>query len=451
MKKFLGLLFGFCLISGTAFAQDPFISITDSVAGADSPVRVSGLFNDETFFVEIVRPDETKISFEKYADEFGVANFALDGLHLQKSGKYNLNLFREINKNGPSGGKSFQVMPGVPSPYQSKIEIQDPSVAADGEAISRIIVKAKDAFGNAIENANVKVFSSRNTDLVVSEKTTNQYGEIRAKVKSDTAGISTIFTMLNGELIFEKPQIVFYLAGEKGDDLPNAGSDGQGGLGDFLKAQLFDESALETVAYFSIEEIASEVEADKNLNVKISAKDENGEVVENYLGMVRFSSSDDLAKLPADYQFTGEDQGVHSFYLATTFATPGNQTLAVHDLNDFRVSGEQTVNVTVNGGIDVQPEDAGIKIITPKPGTLNSSRVTITGTVSGCEVIKIVDGRNLLVSDLTADNSGKFVFQTPGLADGLHQFEASLVPKMILLNLVLFPFESIELHHPLCL
>ena len=149
--------------------------------------------------------------------------------------------------------------------------------------------------------------------------------------------------------------------------------------------------------------------------------------MKNYLGKVRFSTSDDSASRPADYQFDEEDQGVHTFSLAVTFGKEGQHTFTVHDLLDFRITGERSVSVIdeskINSPTDETPDS--IEILTPRPGTLRSSRITITGETHGVDFVKIEDGPTLLVEELSVEADGSFVYQTPGLADGLHKFLVS--------------------------
>jgi hypothetical protein len=61
----------------------------------------------------------------------------------------------------------------------------------------------------------------------------------------------------------------------------------------------------------------------------VTLEDSYGNVATGYTGTVRFSSSDALAGLPADYSFTAADAGTASF--TTVFNTVGSQTLTASD------------------------------------------------------------------------------------------------------------------------
>lgn len=416
--KIFVFLFSLFCGTGTVFAQNSFINVSDSVAGQDVSLRISGLLAEENVGVKLERPGGSQLFFEYQADMEGIVNTTLSGLHVRKAGMYEVSVIRntEIKET------SFQVSPSSVSAYRSDIVLDSPSVMADGEQQARFRVVLRDAFDNPIAGKNVRIVSSRNEDQLTAQLRTDSKGVAQGKVVSATPGISTLSAVVGDIVVFEKPEIVFYLA-----DISNSGigSSDNPSFGDYLKTQLFGEDMESDAAYFSLENIKREVTVDENLTVKIVAKDENGNIVENYQGTIRFSSSDDQAELPTDYRFTPEDQGSHTFFLAIRFRTPGTHTLAVHDLDDFRISGELDIEVSMGQGeVLVPPEDEFITLLTPRPGTYRSSRVTITGESGGCEAVKIMDGSNVLVDGQEVDGAGNFVYQTPVLASGVHKFIA---------------------------
>jgi hypothetical protein len=59
----------------------------------------------------------------------------------------------------------------------------------------------------------------------------------------------------------------------------------------------------------------------------VSAQDPYGNVATGFTGKVHFASSDAQASLPADYVFTTNDKGMHTFSM--TFATAGTQSVTV--------------------------------------------------------------------------------------------------------------------------
>jgi uncharacterized repeat protein (TIGR01451 family) len=92
--------------------------------------------------------------------------------------------------------------------------------------------------------------------------------------------------------------------------------------------------------------------------VVVTARDGTGAVATEYLGTVRFTSTDGAATLPADYTFVAADRGVHAFTAVTvppasggvTLRTAGTQTVTVTDRSTSSITGSQTVAVGGGGG-----------------------------------------------------------------------------------------------------
>ena len=68
-------------------------------------------------------------------------------------------------------------------------------------------------------------------------------------------------------------------------------------------------------------------------------RDAFGNVATGYTGTVHFTSSDGAATLPADYTFTGGDNGVHT--LSVTLKTAGSQTVTATDTVTGSITGTQ--------------------------------------------------------------------------------------------------------------
>ena len=99
-------------------------------------------------------------------------------------------------------------------------------------------------------------------------------------------------------------------------------------------------------------------------------KDAFGNVATNYVGTLRFSSSDNTAVLPADATFTAADAGQKAF-AALSLRRAGTQQVTVTDV----------ANAAVTASVDVQvlAADASRLVFTQQPGT-RSVRETL-GTV----------------------------------------------------------------------
>jgi N-acetylneuraminic acid mutarotase len=75
----------------------------------------------------------------------------------------------------------------------------------------------------------------------------------------------------------------------------------------------------------------------------VTAKDPLGETATNYRGTIHFSSSDNLASLPANYTFTAADKGSHTFRAA--LKTAGNQSLTATDTRSSSIKGTTVVAI----------------------------------------------------------------------------------------------------------
>ena len=97
-----------------------------------------------------------------------------------------------------------------------------------------------------------------------------------------------------------------------------------------------------------------------------------------YTGTVIFSTSDPDpgVVLPADYTFTLDDDGSHTFADTglgeTTLITPGDQTLTVMDTADNTITGSTTV--TVDGTVPGTGSHGLVQA--PQPGRLPGTQAS---------------------------------------------------------------------------
>jgi hypothetical protein len=87
-----------------------------------------------------------------------------------------------------------------------------------------------------------------------------------------------------------------------------------------------------TAVFYAIAAPAS-VPSGTLFDLTLTAVDPYGNTDVNYQGTVTFSTSDTDPGivLPADYTFTADDHGVHTFPGGVTLITPGDQTITVTD------------------------------------------------------------------------------------------------------------------------
>jgi hypothetical protein len=83
-------------------------------------------------------------------------------------------------------------------------------------------------------------------------------------------------------------------------------------------------------------------------DLTVAAVDPFGQPAYGYTGTVTFATTDPDpgVVLPADYTFTPDDQGAHTFGGGVTLMTPGDQTITATDTSDDTVAGSATVTVT---------------------------------------------------------------------------------------------------------
>lgn len=411
-----------------AFSHAFYVNVNDTLAGDEASLQITGLTANEGVSATLVRPDKSKLNLSFQANHDGIVQNEIYGLHLQQSGTYGLEIVRNSVAN-LTEKDIFTVQPGAPSKYRSRIQTPVTTLPADGAALSPLNITIKDAYGNPVPGQKIKVFSSRNEDVINLASTTNAKGLVKGTVFSTTPGVSIISALVNEEILFEKAEVVFHLPATP------MGPSGQSGIGRFLKAQLFSDD-FEEVAYLSIEGLSAEVLTEQGYTFRVLAKDTNGNVVKNYEGQVRFSSNDSGASLPADYTFTRTDQGAHEFAVATAFSTPGKRTLTVTDIENSSIQGQVELNVVSKNVVVEPPIGDALMILTPNPGTFSSPRMTITGRGEAGIPIKITDGPTVLVENLSLDINGDFFYQTPALADGRHLFRAETMDGSVVSNVV---------------
>jgi hypothetical protein len=109
-------------------------------------------------------------------------------------------------------------------------------------------------------------------------------------------------------------------------------------------------------------QVAPTATAGAGLTLTVTAQDAFGNVVTGYTGTVRFTTTDRLASLPANYTFTPADAGVHVFTVA--FRTAGTQTLTVADAVSTGFLGTASVTVA--------PAAASVLVVSGFPSTINT-------------------------------------------------------------------------------
>jgi hypothetical protein len=115
-------------------------------------------------------------------------------------------------------------------------------------------------------------------------------------------------------------------------------------------AMLTDTSKTFTIntTMLEITGLSDPVTAGVASNITVNIKSMDGQLRPNYTGTVTFSSDDVQAVLPANYTFTAEDGGTHTFTAGVMLKTSGSKTVTVTDTVSASITDSATV--TVNPG-----------------------------------------------------------------------------------------------------
>jgi hypothetical protein len=141
------------------------------------------------------------------------------------------------------------------------------------------------------------------------------------------------------------------MALEAGSPALNAGDPAELGVADqrgVVRTGGVNIGAYQASATAFIVNAPDTVQSGVPFDVTVTAVDPFGQVALGYTGTVTFSTSDGDPNvvLPADYTFTPDDQGTHTFGGGVTLATPGDQVVSATDTSDDTVAGSATVTVT---------------------------------------------------------------------------------------------------------
>jgi hypothetical protein len=159
----------------------------------------------------------------------------------------------------------------------------------------------------------------------------------------------------------------------------NAGDPGQLGVPDqrgVVRSGGVNIGAYQASATVFVLDAPPTVTAGVPFDVTVTAVDPFGQVAVGYSGTVTFSTTDTDSGvvLPADYMFTADDGGLHTFTDTglgeTTLITPGDQMLTVTDTADGTITG--SANVTVEPGGSAPAHDGS-----PRPFGRGTTGVAI--------------------------------------------------------------------------
>ncbi len=215
------------------------------------------------------------------------------------------------HNSGFTSTSTLTVTAGAPSTLNSTITSSPASVVADNTT-STITVHLKDAAGNSIPISGGTVALS-STLGTLSAVTDNGNGTYTATVKSTATGTASVTGTLNAVALASSTTVDFTPGPATQFVVTSPGS----------------------------------ATAGTATTVTVTAKDQYGNTATGYTGTAHFTSTDGSATLPANYTFTGADNGTKIF--PATLKTAASQTVTATDTVTASINGT-TGSIAVSPG-----------------------------------------------------------------------------------------------------
>lgn len=397
-----------------------------SIAGLSTQIDLEGNpLSQLEILVET--PGEKELILEATTDDEGRASILIDSAHVDTAGDYHVSVRQAGKGESFSTPEPFEIYPGTVSDTKSTITISKNS-AMGGETVE-VTVALKDELKNPLKGHVVKLIASDSaTEVYSPEFATNAKGEIKfyALTKPQKKDLLVEFAAMDtssNTTLRARPKLAV---------IGQAQSLDQGGYSTEFSSVILSAEA-GPLDHFSIElvdESDAEVEAGDTLDVVVSAMDADNNIVTDYTGTVRFSSTDGSASLPDDYTFLAEDAGSHEFSLALKFVTPGEQTLSVNDTDKFTIDGDFDLEVVTDSSSSVDYDedfvdedferDGDFTLVSPASGSYSEDSIQVQGDGQyGYSAIIYVDEEEAGRTEVDFDNS--FAYNIENLEDGTYE------------------------------
>lgn len=384
------------VVTPTALAAVMLQLPADAIAGLGFDVLVSGATGNGQVAVQMETPDGGTVGLRGTADANGDATLAVKGSSVQRAGTY------AFTADGRTS--DLDVLPDAIDPVLSTIDVWNPRIADDGDDAASVTVTLRDQYGNPLPGRIATLVSGRGGDDVEPETNqTDDLGEQHFSVRTYDAGTVSLraIDLLSGIPLADSATI------RAGDDDAVGGRDTSAAPASrmvsgnrFYYAQV---ASFDVIDGFEIDAPSSldlGVEAPK---ITIRAVDRDGNLVEDYVGTVVFSSTDADATLPnfGKYTFKDRDLGKKDFPLVLKFKEPGLQTFRVEDQNDRTIFGDVEIDVAGDG---TGPARGNLSITSPADGsTVNGTSVVVTGVGPKFTNVVVMGGERDVPGSTDAD------------------------------------------------
>ncbi len=375
--------------------------VDDSIAGIGTLVDAHGAQGSEATLV-VQSPDGDKKSVRMPLQN-GAGSMTIPGSLTRTAGTYRI----ALTQDGETiASTTAAVLPESMDPVSSTLQADTRHIDADGRDEATVEVQLTDAYGNVLPGRPVTLISSRPDDYVtpLSHETDNDGIQAFAiSTKEEGTVALRALDLLSGNLLAASLEI-------------NAGY-GRGGDDDYAPASKHVSgqrmyyaqvsSGFDVIDGFEVTAPATMTAGVEAPKVTIRAVDRDGNIVEDYVGTVVFSSTDPDATLPnfGKYTFKQRDLGVKEFALVLKFRANGKQTFRVEDQNDDRISGE--AEVTVSGGASGNTGTRNITVTSHKDGdSVSATQITLTGTAPALSNLIVMGGTEDVAG--ASDETGRF-------------------------------------------
>ncbi|HEY6962876.1 MAG TPA: invasin domain 3-containing protein, partial [Gaiellaceae bacterium] len=247
------------------------------------------------------------------------------------------NVTAKLDGSSLTNSVSVPFNAGAVSNSVSTVSSSPGTVAANNVATSTITVTAKDAFGNPVSGQSVSLSQGAGSSTITpASATTNGSGVATFTVKSQVAQTVTYTATVGATGILQTAQVVF---------TPGAATT------------------------LTVSGPASATAGVSFNTLTVTAKDQFGNVATGYTGTVHFTGGGTSPTLPANYTFTGGDNGTHTF--TATLTQAGARTITATDTVTGSING-------TTGTITVAPSSATTLTVT---GPANATAGTSFGTL----------------------------------------------------------------------
>jgi hypothetical protein len=408
------LILGFQLPLSASAAGS--ITARSMVAGIGGSVSFSGFQTNAAATLSLRGPNGEQFALPLSFDGRGNGTVTLPGERMLVAGSCVINV---VSNGSTIANASLEVLPDTVDPSRSTVSVDRKTFAPDGRDTAIVTAVLQDKFGNPLASRPITFIPSRSdVTLRMQANVTDAKGSIAGSIITKNPGAVTIrvFDLLSAEtldatatLMAIDPMLAQAVGGYQDDGTYNGVPQNQAvypqypmpyapypyiPYGSPYNASLFYNpynaqlAPSSVVDHFDVQLNNVSPMTNDALNLTVTARDRQNNVVEDYVGdVVVFSPTDPTATMPGSgltdsgegkLSFLGRNRGVVSAVLSVVFRRGGPQTIRVEDRKGAQpIAGELTVTVR---GPDVIPEANRINVTTPKKNApVRSATLNVEG------------------------------------------------------------------------